>query len=413
MAVANSASSAGAAGDVRTTGLVGLAHFTSHFLMFATAPLLPLMKDAFGVSFTQLGLMLTVFFATSGVGQVVAGIFVDRFGPHRLLLAGMALQAAAVAAMGLAPSFLLLFPLQFVAGVGNCVYHPSNLSILGRRVTRGRQGRAFASHSMAGSLGFAVSPLVVGFAGAAWGWRPALVVSGLLGLVIAVAMLANRAWLRADDVHPDAASESERSGGPAAQLGFAEILALPVVIFGVAFFFFTTLGFHGLMTFAVSALTEGYGMVLATATVAVAVLQFGSMGGTLVGGVIADRFGRHQRVAAVAVLASAAFMLPIVYTGLPLALIIGFLLLTGFFYGVALPSRDLLIRQSAPPGGLGKTVGTVYSGLDGGALLAPLLIGPLLDHGASELLFLFGAVALVVAVFTLAGLRGAGDTRAA
>ena len=397
---------AGATADLRTTGLIGLAHFTSHFLMLALAPLLPLMKVDFDVSFTQLGLILTVFFATSGAGQVLAGILVDRFGPHRLLLSGVTLQALAVTMMGFAPSFLLLFPLAFLAGLGNTVYHPSDLSILSRRITHQRQGRAFASHSMAGAFGFAVSPVIVGLAATQWGWRPALIGAGVFGLAIAGSLLLNRSWLRADDFHPHATSESERNGGPAVKLSLRQMLALPVVVFGFGFFFLTALAGGGLMNFTVSALTEGYGVTLAWATVAVAVFQFGAIGGTLVGGVAADRWPRHHRIAIAGTVAAAICLLPVINTGLTLWLIVGFLLLSGVFSGVTLPSRDLLIRGAAPRGNLGKTFGTVYSGLDGGSLVGPLVIGPMLDHGVPQFLFLTAAIAMALATFTVVGIRG-------
>jgi FSR family fosmidomycin resistance protein-like MFS transporter len=393
--------------DVRTTSLIGSAHFTSHFLMLAPAPLLPLMKAEFDVSFTQLGLILTVFFATSGVGQVVAGILVDRFGPHRLLLSGVALQAVAVAAMGFAPHFLLLFPLAFFAGLGNTVYHPSDLSILSRRVTHHRQGKAFATHSMAGTFGFAISPVAVGLIATQWGWRVALISAGILGLIVAASLLLNRSWLRADDFHPHATSESERNGGPAVKLNFFQMLALPVVMFGFGFFFLTALAGASLMNFTVSALTEGYGVTLAWATVAIAAYQIGAIGGTLVGGLAADRWPYHHRIAIVGVIVSGLLTLPVIYTGLPLVLIIGFLLLSGVFGGATLPSRDLLIRQTAPRGNLGKTFGMVYSGLDGGSLIGPLVIGPMLDRGEPQLLFLTAAVAMGLATFTVLGIRAA------
>jgi MFS family permease len=394
-----------AAGDVRTTGLIGMAHFASHFLMLAPAPLLPLMKAEFGVSFTQLGLFLTVFFATSGIGQVVAGMLVDRFGPHRLLLAGVTLQSLAVAAMGFTPHFPPLFLLAFLAGLGNMVYHPSDLSILSRRVTHHRQGRAFASHSMAGTLGFAISPVAVGLVATQWGWRAAIISSGILGLIVAASLLLNRSWLRADDFHFHATSESERNDGPAVKLSFFEMLALPVVMFGFGFFFLTALAGASLMNFTVSALTEGYGIALAWATVAIAAYQFGAIGGTLVGGVAADRWSQHHRIAIVGVIGAALFTLPVIYTGLPLVFIIGFLILSGFSYGATLPSRDLLIRQSAPRGNLGKTFGMVYSGLDGGSLIGPLVIGPMLDHGKPQLLFVTATVAMGLATFTVLGIR--------
>jgi FSR family fosmidomycin resistance protein-like MFS transporter len=394
----------GLAWDARTIGLVSAAHFTSHFVLLALAPLLPLIKDDFNVGFTELGLVLTLFYATSGVAQIVAGVLVDRFGPHRLLLAGVALQGAATVAMGLAPSFGWLFPFAFAAGIGNSVYHPADLSILSRRVSRPRQGRAFASHVMAGSLGFALSPVVVGFAGAAWGWRAALVGAGVFALAVATALLVGRVWLKADEAHQHAAA-GERHGGPAA-VSFLRLLALPVVIFGFGFFFLSTLATAGLMNFTVSALTAGYGVALAPATLAVAFLQFGAIGGTLVGGLVVDRYGRHHLVAAAGMVAAALSVLPLVYVGLPMPLIVGFLILVGVSSGAALPSRDLLIRQAAPRGNMGRTFGTVYSGLDAGSLTGPLLVGPLLDRGEPRLLFVMAAVALLLATFTVVGIRG-------
>ncbi len=407
MTVAKSIPSASQTGsDIRTTGLIGLAHFTSHFLLVAIAPLLPLMKTEFNVSFTQLGFILSVFFATSGLGQVVAGMLVDRIGPHRLLLSGVALQSFAVMLMGFAPSWLLLLPLAFFAGLGNTVYHPSDLSILSRRITLARQGRAFATHSMAGALGFAVSPLAMGFIGLHWGWRTALIAGGIFGLLSAGSLLLNRTWLHADDFHPHATSETDRNAAPARKLSFFELLALPVVMFGFAFFLLTAFSGGALMNFTVSALTEGYGVALATATIAIAVLQFGSIGGTLIGGLAADRYGRHYLIASIGMVGAGITLLPVVYTALPLALIMVCLALSGIFSGMALPSRDLLIRGAAPRGNLGKTFGSVYSGLDAGSLIGPLLIGPLLDNNLPQFLFLSAAIAFFLSIFTVVGIRG-------
>lgn len=394
-----------APGDLRTTGLVGVAHFTSHFLLLSLAPLLPLIRSEFDVSFTELGLVLTTFFAVSGIGQVVAGALVDRFGPHRLLIAGIALQAVSVAAMGLAPGLWALFPLAVSAACGNSVYHPADLSILSRRISSGWQGRAFATHSMTGSLGFALSPVVVGLWASMWGWRGALVATGVFGLAVAVTMLVSRASLHADDVHPHAASEEERAGTRAPAQGFRQIVVLPVVMFGFGFFYLTAVSQAAVMNFTVSALTVGYGVALVMATIAAAGVQFGAIGGTLVGGMLADRFGHHQRIAILGSLACAAAVTPVAWTGMPLPLIIALLALSGAFMGITLPSRDLLIRQAAPRGALGKTFGTVYSGLDAGSLTAPLIVGPLLDGGAPNWLFVAAGIAMVLATFTVTGIR--------
>ena len=66
--------------DIKVMSLIGLAHGLSHFYQLVLPPLFPLLKDAFGVSYTELGLMMTVFYVMSGVFQTPAGFLVDRWG---------------------------------------------------------------------------------------------------------------------------------------------------------------------------------------------------------------------------------------------------------------------------------------------------------------------------------------------
>ena len=79
--------------DVSTIGLIGLAHGTSHFHHLLLPPLFPLFIRDFGLSYAQLGLLVTLFFVISGVGQALAGFVVDRFGARPVLFAGLACLA--------------------------------------------------------------------------------------------------------------------------------------------------------------------------------------------------------------------------------------------------------------------------------------------------------------------------------
>ena len=65
--------------DIRIISVVGAAHFTSHFYQVALPPLFPLMRETLGVSYTELGLVMTLLFGVSGFAQVAAGFAVDRF----------------------------------------------------------------------------------------------------------------------------------------------------------------------------------------------------------------------------------------------------------------------------------------------------------------------------------------------
>ena len=92
----------GARSDALVIGLVGLAHMLSHFYQIALGPLFPLLRDEFAVSYTALGLIVSLFYGVSGVCQAFVGILVDRYGGDRLMLFGITTMAASVLLMGFA-----------------------------------------------------------------------------------------------------------------------------------------------------------------------------------------------------------------------------------------------------------------------------------------------------------------------
>src|SRR5690242_18604066 len=191
-------------------GLIGVAHFFSHFLQLTLPPLFPLLKTVFGVPYVALGLAMTVFYAASGIGQTLSGFLVDRIGALRVLLAGMALFAAAIAGAGLVPSYWLLLPVALLAGLGNSVFHPADYSILNSSVDPRRIGRGYSVHAVSGSLGYAAAPLVVVGLAAHFGWRAALVSIGSVGLTVVLVLVSQRGAL-------GGARAAERSRGTVAR----------------------------------------------------------------------------------------------------------------------------------------------------------------------------------------------------
>mgnify|MGYP001205398361 CR=1 FL=1 len=134
--------------DALVIGLVGLAHMLSHFYQIALAPLFPLLRDEFAVSYTALGLIVSLFYGVSGMCQAFVGILVDRYGGDRLMLFGITTMATSVLLMGLAPAYWVLLPLAVTAALGNCVFHPADLAILTAKVSPARIGRAFGIHGI-------------------------------------------------------------------------------------------------------------------------------------------------------------------------------------------------------------------------------------------------------------------------
>jgi FSR family fosmidomycin resistance protein-like MFS transporter len=387
--------------DVTVMGLVGIAHFASHFFQIALAPLFPILHAELDVGFTELGLIVTVFYVVSGTAQAFAGGLVDRFGAPRLLVSGLGLMSLAIGLAGFVSSYWMLLPLAVLAGLGNSVFHPADLAILTHRVSERRLGRAYATHGLCGSLGYAVSPLIIGSIAALAGWRTGLIAAGCIGGAITVVIASQRSTL----AYVAVAAPRASSAGVAAR-DWLGLLVAPVIIAAFAYFVLTALAGTALQTYFVVVLTTGYGAPLALATAVLTAYLLGTAGGVAVGGVLADRTRRHHVVAMLGLAIAGAAMIVVASGALPLAPSLAVLIAAAFAAGITGPSRDILVRRAAPTHGTGKVFGFVYSGFDLGSALAPLL-GILVDRQLPHLVFAAVALAYALAIFTVLQLRPA------
>ena len=107
--------------DAGVIGLVSLGHLISHFSQLLLAPLFPWLKDAFSVSYAQLGFLMTLFFVVSCAMQAASGFLVDRYGPRNILFAGLGLIAVAAFGMSAATSYEMLAVCAVMAGAVNAV----------------------------------------------------------------------------------------------------------------------------------------------------------------------------------------------------------------------------------------------------------------------------------------------------
>jgi len=121
--------------DFRTIGLIGLAHGTSHFHHMLLPPLFPLFIRDFGLSYSQLGLLVTVFFVISGVGQALAGFLVDRVGARPVLFGALSCFVAASLAAANAHSYHGLMLAAALAGLGHPPFHPAHFPLPNKPVS--------------------------------------------------------------------------------------------------------------------------------------------------------------------------------------------------------------------------------------------------------------------------------------
>jgi MFS family permease len=384
--------------DARVIGVVSLAHGVSHFLQLALPPLFPLLRSEFDVSWTLLGFIAGTFYVASGVVQFAAGFVVDRLGARPVLLAGMALLVFGTLMASLAPNPWWLM------GAGNGVFHPSDFAILNANVTARRLGHAYSTHGVGGNLGYALAPIVSFGLGATLGWRVAIAAMGVCGLIVLGVLASQRSVLtshRASDAHLHTLK------------GSVGLFVKPAILLCFAYFVFQTAAAVGLQTFLPSALNAGLAVPLVVATSAVTAYLLGGTAGIVLGGFLAVRTTRHDRVAATGLFLGAALLALISAKAVPMPWIVPVFVVIGVFIGATGPSRDLIVRNATPKGAAGRVYGFVYSGLDLGAMLGPVWFGMMLDHGlAREVFFVIGAL-FVVAIGTVVQVRRAALPRTA
>src|SRR5215213_10079756 len=101
--------------DTKILGLISTGHFLSHFYFLTLPPLFPYLKEAFGVSYTELGLMMTLTYGASALSQVPVGFLVDRVGARIVLTFGLALLALGFGLVGVAPTFIAVTLFTMIA----------------------------------------------------------------------------------------------------------------------------------------------------------------------------------------------------------------------------------------------------------------------------------------------------------
>ncbi len=380
--------------DVAVIGLVGLAHATSHFSHLLLPPLFPVFMRDFGLSYSDVGLLMTLFFVVSGVGQASAGFLVDRVGARPVLFASIVLFASAALVASVSQGYVGLVVVALLAGLGNAPFHPVDFSILNQRVSSERLGYAFSAHGLTGNLGWALAPVFLVGITTMDNWRTAYVAAAALyGLVLLLL------WWQRHRLQTQVHTHQPGSAGPS-DLSY---LRLPVVWWCFGFFLLSTVTLAVVQTYATSILKAVHGIAYETATLTVtAYMLFGAFG-MLVGGFVATRARFSDRVVAWA-MGVGAVLLGVCATGwLGGQGTMVVLAVTGFAIGIGGPSRDMMIKRATPKGATGRVYGTVYSGLDVGFALSPVVFGAFMDRGWYASTLAGAGLVLAASVFVALG----------
>jgi MFS family permease len=372
---------------LRTLTGISVAHWVSHFHLLVLPMLFPFLKSQFGVGYVELGFALTVSAVVSGLTQAPTGYLVDHFGARKILLGGLTLGGLALILLGLHLSYASLIACAVLLGLANSVYHPADYAILAEHMDEARMGRAFSIHTFSGYLGGALSPAIVAALVTVSGGTGALIASGAIGVLVAALLVVMNI--------PDAGAHKTRPGNATAP---KQAVITPALITLTVLFTLLSLSVAGINNFGVVALMSGYGASYSVANVALTAFLASSAAGVLAGGFLADHTERHGYVAAACFAANAAIVLLIALVTLPGWTLTAAMMAAGFLSGVIAPSRDMLVRNAAPPGAAGRAFGIVSTGFNLGGIVSPLLFGWIMDQSAPHWVFGASVIFMVATV---------------
>ncbi len=362
--------------DAGLIGLVGLGHMTSHFSQLLLAPLFPWLKDALHVGYAELGFLMTVFFAVSCTVQFVSGFVVDRVGPRPILFGGLSLIGLAAFGFSISTGYWMMAGFSVLAGLGNGIFHPVDYTLLNRKVSAARLGHAYSVHGITGSLGWALAPAMLVTLTLAFSWRVALACAGVLIFGVLAVLLFHRERL-ALKVAPAAQGGAQAAGGTMA------FLRVPAICMCFAFFFFYAMALSVVQAFASEAARHLHAVPLALVAMCLTAYMVASACGMVAGGFMVSDPNRCERIVGIGFGLAAVMALALGYGNFANAAEVAVPVLfgaMGFATGIAGPSRDLLVKRSTPENSTGRVYGVVYSGLDIGQAVSPLVFGALMDQ---------------------------------
>ncbi|MCZ8251751.1 MAG: MFS transporter [Hylemonella sp.] len=383
--------------DASLIGLIGVAHLCSHFSQLLLPPLFPWLKEAFNTSYAELGFLMTIFFVVSCAVQTLSGFWVDRYGPRPVLYAGLGLLALAAFGFAASTSYAMLMAFAVVAGLGNGVFHPVDYTLINRKVSAPRLGHAYSVHGISGNLGWALAPALLVPLTLLYSWRVALVAAGVLVLAVLLLCVGQGRRLALAPTAPARAA----AGVPGE--GRFDFLRIPAVWMCFAFFFVFAVALSVVQAFAPEAARQLHAVPLTLVAVCLSAYMVASASGMVVGGFLATDPARSERVVGTGFAVAAGISLLLGLAPLPALAVPVLFACMGFAAGFAGPSRDLLIKRSTPENASGRVYGVVYSGLDIGQAVSPLIFGLLMDQQAWRTLFV--GLALVQLTLVVTALR--------
>lgn len=357
--------------------ICSISHFLNDMIQSVIPSIYPIVKENFGFSFAQIGVITLVFQLTSSILQPFTGFYADKRPRPYALSVGMCFTLVGLLVLAFAQNYGLILLAVSIVGLGSSVFHPT-ASRVTQLASGGKKSLAQSIFQVGGNGGSAVGPLLAALIVLPFG-QSAISWFALAALLAAILMLRLGAWYQARLAyvvkHPQRQPLLNHNISPQAKYGALVILVL--LVFSKYFYtacitsYFT---FFLMDKFSISVQASQLCLFVFLAAFAI---------GTVMGGMMGDRFGRKY-VIWFSILGAAPFAIAMPYVSLPLTLVCTFLsglIIASAFSSIVVYATDLM------PDKVGLIAGVFFGLMFGLGGLGSAFFGWLADRTSIEFIF--------------------------
>jgi len=381
----------------RDVWLISAGHGLTHWYPATFYILLPLIGKELGLSYTQIGFLMSAQHIAGALSNLPGGMIVDAIGKKGYLMAASLFWVGfPYALMSLTHSMWMLVVCVMLVGIGNNLWHPAAIPTLAHQYPQ-RKGLVLSFHGMGGNVGEALAPLAAGALLAWFSWRAVVVINIVPGLVMAaliVLLVGALNTSRAEDDHVNAGSKTPWSFRQYLSdlMSLIRDRALMLICISAGF---RTLTQTGLLVFLPVYLAYEQGYSPIAVGVCMTVLQIAGLIAGPIAGHLSDKIGR-QKVVLSSMLLTGVTIIGMVFAGQSFLFIL-FVALVGFFLYAMRPVMQAWAVENTPKRLAGTGVGLQFTILSIGGSIGPALFGLIADTWNVYTAFYFLAGTIIAA----------------
>ena len=374
--------------------VVSFGHALTHWYPSTFYLLLPLIGSELGLSYGEIGAILTCQYAAGAIANIPGGLFVDTVGhKERLMAVALFWIGFPYLVMGFTHAYWMMLACATLVGIGNNLWHPTAIPWLADRFPE-RKGFVMAVHGMGGNVGDALAPLAIGVLLSTFTWRNVVLINVVPGILMSVLILFYIGRANGNDAHA-AAHKAPRMEPGERMRAFAALFrnrAFLTLAIGSCFRSMTQ---GGLMTFLPVYLAREMGYSPIWIGACMFALQAAGFAAAPIAGHLSDSVGRRQVIMSSLAMTAVVILCMALAGGTPWFVLLVAVL--GFFLFAVRAVLQAWLLDATPPGMGGSAIGLLFSTQALGAGLGPLSAGIVADHFGLMAAFYFLAGTIVIA----------------